>query len=307
MNDAPLPLNVLVTGGTGFVGKTVVAELVRRGHDVIATTQALSAELTTAPNLRWISWNVLNEPLPQVDWRRLRAILHLASPTKPFHFPEQAALMYELTVAATFRFLEAAREHGVPRVLLASTGHVLGSNERPNGEDDVLYVPDSFYGTTKACAELLLRAYPAVVSTAILRFYYPYGPAGEAFLMNRLVNAVIEEREIRIEGEDGIRISPVWIEDLARGVALAVESSESGIFHFPGPEIVSMRELVELIGTLTDKRPRLRSEPVPCIQRHAGSFEITRQRLGYNPRVFLREGVSRLLAATEVSQPHRGA
>src|SRR5262245_55560459 len=286
MNEAPLPLNVLVTGGNGFVGQNIVAELVRRGHDVIATTRSLSADLPTAPNLRWISWNVLNEPMPQVEWRSLHAILHLASPAKPFHFPDQAPLMYELTVAATFRFLEAAREHGVGRVLFASTGHVLGSNERPNSEEDVLYMPDSFYGSTKACAELLLRAYPSVVSTAILRFYYPYGPAGEAFLMNRLVNAVIEEREIRIEGENGIRISPVWIEDLARGVALAVESSESGIFHFPGLEVVSMRELVELIGTLANKKPRLRSESVPCIQRHAGFFEITRQRLGYNPQVF---------------------
>ena len=68
-----------------------------------------------------------------------------------------------------------------------------------------------------------------------------------------------------------------------------------------------MRELVELIGTLVHKKPRLRSEAVPCIQRHAGSYEITRQRLGYDPQVFLREGLRRLLAAAEVEQPHGGS
>src|SRR4029453_19225594 len=105
------------------------------------------------------------------DWSRLQAILHLAAPAKPFRFPDQATLMYELAVAATFRFLETAPHHGIRRVLFASTGDVLGSNDRPNSEDDILYMPDSFYGTTKACAELLLRAYPSVVSTAILRIY----------------------------------------------------------------------------------------------------------------------------------------
>ena len=293
MNSAH-SLTVFVTGGSGFVGTAVVGELLERGHHVIATTRELSSRLRMAPNLRWIAWDVVNDPVPELDWTRVQVALHLAAPEKLFDFPRQAAHIYELTVAATFRLLETARNLGVGRVLVASTGDVLGSNERPGSEDDVLYLPTSFYGTAKACAELLTRSYQSVLSTAILRFYHPYGPGGQRFLINRLVRSVTEEQEIRIEGEDGITLNPVWIDDLARGVCLAVESSQEGVFHFAGPETVSLRELVELIGGVVNKNPIVRSESRPCIQRHAGAFERSSQILGYRPRMTLRDGIRRL-------------
>jgi UDP-glucose 4-epimerase len=289
------PLNVLVTGGSGFVGSALVAELIKRGHRVVATTREVSGRLPAARNLSWVAWDVLNESLPQVDWAQFGAIVHLAVPSKLFDFPRQASQIYDLTVAATFRLLETARNHGVGRVLVASTGDVLGSSERPSVEDDILYMPTSFYGTAKACAELLVRSYQSVLSTAILRFYHPYGPRGPQFLINRLVRSVVQQQEIRIEGENGITLNPVWIDDLAHGVCLAIESQHTGVFHFAGPETLSLRELVNLIGTLAKTKPVLLSEPVPCIQRHAGAFEMTRQILGYHPQMSLRDGISRLL------------
>jgi UDP-glucose 4-epimerase len=288
-------LNVLVTGGSGFIGTAVVAELVRRGHHVVATTRTRWSELPGARNLSWVTWDALQAPLPTVHWPRVQVILHLAAPARLFDFPAQAAPMYELAVAATFRLLEMARHTGVPRVVVASTGDVLGSNQQPACEDDVLYMPSSFYGAAKACSELLLRAYQPILSTAILRFYHPYGPGGERFLVNRLARAVAAGQEVRIEGEHGITLNPVWIEDLALGVCLAVESDQTGIFHLAGPDTLSLRELVEIVGTLANSKPVIRVVGREGIQRHAGGFDLTRQLLGYSPRVSVRDGLRRLL------------
>lgn len=288
-------LTVLVTGGSGFIGAAVVAALVRRGHHVVATTTTFSERPLTVDNLHWVPWDVREEPLPHVDWRSLQVILHLAVPRKVSDFPGQACLLYELGIATTFRLLEIARQQGLQRVLVASTGDVLGSSAGPALESDILYMPSSFYGTVKACAELLLRSYHSILSIGILRFYHPYGPGGDRFLINRLVRLVAEGQEIRLEGQDGILLNPVWIEDLALGVCLAIESDQAGTFHFAGPDTVTLRKLVEIIGTLVHRKPNIRVEPTERIDRHVGGFEVTHRTLGYNPQVSVQDGLRRLL------------
>ena len=240
---------VLVTGGSGFVGSAVVTGLLARKHEVVATSNVLTEAMTEHPGLSWVLWDALVEPLPKIDWARLDTVLHLAMPERLFDFPEGAVPVYELGVASTFRLLEAARRHGVRRLAVASTGNVLGACGGPARETNLLYLPLSFYGTAKACMELLVRGYEPILSTAILRFYHPYGPGGDRFLVNRLVRLVAEGKEITIEGADGILLNPVWVEEMAEGVCAAVVSDAAGVFHFGGPDVLTLRRLIELIGS----------------------------------------------------------
>jgi nucleoside-diphosphate-sugar epimerase len=293
--NSKLSLSVLVTGGSGFVGKPVVAELARRGHQVYATTTKQSPSLPQSENVIWREWHASTGPLPEIDWNRLDVILHLAAPAGQFEFPEQARLLYELGIASTFRFLELARRKGVKRLLFASTGDVLDTRERPAREDNVLYLPRSFYGTVKACGELLLRSYQSIISTAILRLYHPYGPGGERFLVHRLIESVRDGREIRLQGRDGVSLNPVWIEDVAVGLCSAVESSATGIFHFAGPDHVSLRALAEIIGEIANKKPVFRVEDSVAPGGHEGAFERTQRCLNYTPQVSLREGLARIM------------
>jgi nucleoside-diphosphate-sugar epimerase len=289
-------MKILVTGGTGFVGQVVLRELLQRGHQVIATTRRFHNNLPCDRNLQWVSWDGTKQALPMVDWPEFQAIVHLAAVTNAAPLSENATKIYELSAGATFRLLEAARSNGVSRLLMASTGDVLGPMPLGAREHDVNYAPTSFYGATKACAELLIRSYRELLSTAILRFYHPFGPRGDRFLVNRLVRSVAEGREIRIEGQEGIRLNPVWIDDLAVGVRQAVESDRSGIFHFGGPQTMSLRDLVMTIGKLMGREPVIQSVSGPCLQRHVGLFDWTSKVLGYRPEVSIEEGLIKMLA-----------
>lgn len=294
-------MKILLTGGTGFIGQAVLRELLQRGHQVVATARTFSDNLTCDANLEWVLWDGAKQALPIVQWPQFQAILHLAAVTNSAPHPDDAREVYELSAGATFRFLEAARLNRVGRVLVASTGDVLGPAPLEACEQDVFYSPTSFYGAAKACAELLMRSYADVLSTAILRFYHPFGPGGDRFLVNRLLYSVVEGRVIKMEGQDGIRLNPVWIDDLAVGVRQAVESDHSGIFHFAGPQTMSLRDLASTIGKLAGREPVIQSIAAPCVQRHVGSFEQTTRTLGYRPKVSIEEGLTRMLASQKAA------
>jgi len=258
------------------------------------TTQEPAAE---QEGWSWVRWDATSSALPKVNWDEIDAIAHLAAPRSLFAFPEKAQPVFDTTVVATFQLLQSAASHArIKRFVLASTGNVLGPQGTDASEQDTLYAPGSFYGTAKACAELLVRAYGDLVSTAVLRFYHPYGPGGDRFLINRLLDVVMQGREVTIEGERGILLNPVWIDDLATGIRQALESCKTGIFHFGGPETVSLRSLVELMGELTGRAPFLRILPPRHGEPHVCRFDRSAAELGYDPREGVRTGLQKLIA-----------
>ena len=287
------PLSVLVTGGSGFVGRAVVERLLDQGCRVIATTTSAKPRCDE-PRVRWVCWDASRTKLPEVAWESLDAIIHLATPRNLFTFPQGADALYSVAVEATFHLLEKARAHGLKRFLAASTGDVLGPSEGLASEDDRDYRPSSFYGAAKACEELLVQSYENALPAAVLRFYHPYGPGGDRFLINRLWNAARNRQEIRIEGQEGILLNPVWLDDLVNGICLALESHESGVFHLAGPEQATLFQLVTLMGEVLEIEPLIRHLPGAPVNRHAGSYERSRKLLGYVPEVGLVEGLRRL-------------
>lgn len=289
-------MNVLVTGGSGFVGRHVVRELVARGYGVVAThCDPPGTRRPRCAGLSWVKWDGTRDALPRVTWKRLDAVIHLAVPGGLFVFPDNARALFELEVAGTFRLLEAVRQHGLRRILLASTGYALGTRTELHREKDLYGVPATFYGTSKACAELLTQAYGDTISAAVVRLYWPYGPGGERYVIHRLLQAVASEQEVFVEGRNGMVMNPVWVQDAARGIALALESDAGGVFHIGGSEVVTMRELIVRMGVLLGTKPTVRVRPRGINICQAGRCDRSRRILGYRPKVGLDAGLKMLL------------
>ena len=82
----------------------------------------------------------------------------------------------------------------------SSTGDVFAGSPNLAGDSEPAYKPESFYGATKAAAELLTAVYNDTIKIATARLYHPHGPGWKHFLINRMVQTIIEGSKVSIEG-----------------------------------------------------------------------------------------------------------
>ena len=178
-------MRILVTGGAGFIGSHLVDALLDRGHEV-----AMADHLVRSPK-PWFGEALLRgAQLYVADVRELNAIrpafaaarpeivLHLAAQADVRHSVSDPSFDAQVNVAGTVAVLEAAREVGTRRVVMASTAAVYGDPaDVPTGEDAPI-APLSPYGASKAAAEWYLAQYQRLygISTLALRMANVYGP-----------------------------------------------------------------------------------------------------------------------------------
>lgn len=246
---------LLVTGASGLLGARFVALAASQGHEVCAVGR--SAPEPPQPNVRPIAMD-LACPLdrsalpPQID-----AVLHLAQSRRFREFPDGAGDVFAVNVARTAELLDYAHGAGATHFVLASTGGVYAPSAEPLTEDSALATKPGFYPASKRAAELLAHPYAGLMTVAILRFFFIYGAGqGSDMLMPRLVASVREGRPIQLQGDDGLSLNPVHVDDAAAAVLAATEMEESATVNVAGPSTVTLREIAGLIGAELGVEPR---------------------------------------------------
>lgn len=292
-------MKVLVTGARGFVGSRLLAELAPE-HELVALTRAAGPPLA---GVDWVEAD-LSRPL-EVDRLpgQIDAVVHLAQSRQFRDFPNGAVDVFAVNTAATVGLLEYARKAGARSFVFASSGGVYGFSYERFVEGDPVS-PLNFYLGSKYSAELLVGNYGTLFSTVVLRPFFVYGPEQRGMLVPNLVERVLADEEVSIEGDPGLRVNPIHVDDAVRAFAPALELDRSGLFNIAGDEVVTMTELVNLIGAVTERQPKIAyhgsSAPGDLVGDNAAMKEI----LGVSPRLSLRDGlrgvVEHLSAASAV-------
>jgi nucleoside-diphosphate-sugar epimerase len=159
--------------------------------------------------------------------------------------------MFAVNVAAPIALLDWARKTEVASFVHASSGGLYGSGSRPFVETDPLKIPArlAFYLSTKRSVEELGNAYQQCFAVTALRYFFVYGPRQrQNMLMPRLVASVREGRPITLQGQDGMLLNPVHVSDAAAATIAAVRKKANGTFNVAGPDVVSLRQIAEIIG-----------------------------------------------------------
>lgn len=292
--------HVLVTGGAGFIGRTVVRQLRDRGDTVtVADMRAPEDPAVVGDSGVEVVVGDLRDPAvrarvvtPETD-----GVVHLAALTSVLESVRRPAESYETNVAVTAGLLELVREAGVPTFVFASTNAVTGDVGRDTIREDRPLAPLTPYGATKAAAEMLLSAYTASygIAGAALRFANVYGPgmAHKDSFIPRLMRAARDGGTVQIYG-DGRQVRDfVHVSDIGRAVLAALSDRWTGPVILGSAESVSVLELVELVREVTGAPLPAEHVPAKPGEMPAVVVDTSRARsLGWKAQVGLREGIA---------------
>jgi len=305
-------MNFLVTGGAGFIGSHVCERLLKEGHSVwtFDDLNAFYAADLKRRNIRDIQ--SLAKPFEFVQGDitdhvavndlfasvKFDQVIHLAARAGVRPSLEEPALYQRVNVEGTVNVLEAARLHGVKKIIMASSSSVYGVNSKtPFAENDPIFSAISPYAASKLACEALGHVYHHVygLDIVMLRFFTVYGPRQRPDLAIRKFATLIKAgKPIPVFGDGSTARDYTYITDILNGV-MACTQKEFGyqIFNLGESETVKLSRLIELLEGALGKKATLDHKPT-----QPGDVPLTcadifkaREILGYNPIVKIDRGI----------------
>jgi UDP-glucose 4-epimerase len=286
---------VLVTGGSGFIGRRVVRALLAQGDSVTV------ADKRPFPGDDEITMVLGDLREPDVVAQAVRPgtglIIHLAALTRVLESVSDPAGTHQVNVEATASLLEQARRHEVGTFLLASTNAVTGDVGRAVITEDIPLRPLTPYGATKAAGEMLLSAYSACYGMAgcALRFSNVYGPgmAGKDSFVPRLMRAARDGGGVEIYG-DGTQVRDlVHVDDIVAGLLAAWQARYTGPLILGAGESYQVNDILAAARSVTGAPlPATHVPPKPG-EMPAVIVDIARARsIGFAPQHDLKSGLA---------------
>ena len=295
-------MNVLVTGGAGFIGAHSSRALLGRGHRVSVVDDLSHGRREAVP--QGADLVVLDiraaEILPLFESRRFDAVLHLAAQMDVRKSVADPLYDASINVLGTLNLLEAARRAAVKRFVFASSGGAV------YGEQDVFPAPEqhprrpaSPYGVSKLCGEEYLAHYGLVhgMSTLALRYANVYGPGqdplGEAGVVAIFLNKLLAGETATING-DGLQTRDyVYVGDVAQANLLGIESAASGALNIGTGVETTVVDLAQSLARHAGVPRRFTNGPAkPGEQRRSSVDPASAQAvIGWRPRMSLDAGL----------------
>jgi UDP-glucose 4-epimerase len=287
-------MRVVVTGGSGFIGRHVVARLRAHGDEV----SVVDLRPFPDPDLRCVVGDlreraVVDEALADGT----DAVVHLAAITSVLQSVKDPHEVFRTNVVATEHLLERSREIGIRRFVLASTNAVAGDVGRACIDESLVLRPLTPYGATKAAAEMLMSAYAAsygIVTVALrLTNVYGIGMQEKDSVVARLMRAALSGGGIEIYGDGEQLRDYVFVTDVAEAFEHALGLDEPTVLTIGAGRSVSMNELHDLACEVTRVAIGKRHVEAKPGEMPAVVVDISRARAsGWQPRHDVRDGLA---------------
>ncbi|MDE2681695.1 MAG: SDR family NAD(P)-dependent oxidoreductase, partial [Verrucomicrobiota bacterium] len=273
-------MNILVTGGVGFIGSHVCERLLDAGHTVCAlddlndfydpalkqnTLRELQAR---AQSFEFVHADITNRAEVDEAFASMAfdQIIHLAARAGVRPSLEQPALYQRVNVEGTVNVLEAARERGIKKITIASSSSVYGVNSKvPFSEGDPIFNAISPYAASKLACESLGHVYHHVyeMDVCLLRFFTVYGPRQRPDLaIHKFAKLMHAGQPIMMFGDGTASRDYTYVDDIVDGVIAATER-EFGceIINLGESQTVQLSRLIELLETALGVKAEINREP----------------------------------------------
>jgi nucleoside-diphosphate-sugar epimerase len=287
-------MKILITGANGHLGTRAVEKLSIK-NEVYAVVR--STPTTEKHNVTYHAVDLSSDWSTKALPNRIDAVIHLAQSRYYREFPQQALEVFQVNLASTAKLLEYAARAGAKRFVLASTGGLHRPSSSVIGEYSAVEPPDgplAYYFRSKQASELLAAAYRPLMGICILRPFFIYGPGQPPDkLIARLVKSIRDGQAIKLAGNNGLVINPVFVDDVVDLLIAILDAPGSRTIMMAGPDALSIRTIAELIGRQLGRLPifeRIEGDEGKLIADHRAVEALLNRRLtGFS------EGIDRLL------------
>lgn len=309
---------ILVTGAAGFIGSHTTIRLLERGDHVVgldnlndyydparklANLEEVERVHKAGPGrFDFVRGDIRDRPLVDQLFQDnpFDAVAHLAAMAGVRVSVEDPWLYYDVNLTGTLNLLNAAKEHGKPNFVFASTSSAYGRTERvPFVEADHADRPLAPYPASKRAAELLGFSYHHLfgMNFTAVRFFTVYGPRGRPDMMAYMVlESMKSGRELPLYNGGKMHRDWTFVSDIVSGVVAACDRPLGyEIINLGRGEPVLLKDFVDSISELSGKKANFIEQPMmdADISYTYANIDKARRLLGYDPKVSVQEGVRR--------------
>ncbi len=300
-------MRFLVTGGAGFLGAALANRLVHT-NDAVRVIDDLSAGDPSRLDSRvsFTRGDVADVPKLWTLLHNVDCVYHLAARVL---VPESVLYPREynaVNVGGTVAVMEAMRDAGVKRVVLASSGAVYGGQKRQPVREDMPPHPDSPYAVSKLSAEHYVRTIGKLwgIETVILRIFNAYGPGqalppAHAPVIPQFIRQAMGGGSLVVFGDGKQTRDFVYVDDVVDALAAAATARQvdGEIVNVGSGQEVSVQDLAAMVGRITHCQVETlySSAQAGGVTRLCADLAKARRTLNYSPKISLESGLRRTL------------
>lgn len=303
-------MNILVTGGAGFIGSNLALALANAGH-AVTVIDNLSVSDKNLPDLEAAGITFVRADIAEYEsiekhFSGIHAVVHLAAMNRAQRSIEDPRGANAANVTGALNVLEAMRAHSVPKIVFASSSSVYAGREGALLEDSQLSPPHP-YGVGKLAGEHYVRIYGELfgIKWVTLRLFSVYGPRqlgdiDKAGVVAKFIHRAHEGKSLPVYGDGSSLRNFTYVDDVVRCIMLALDSSaaEGQLINVANAAEMRVDALAQVVLRATgatsqiEHEPPLKGDP----PRNLPDTAKAKALLGYEAEVSVEDGVAKTVA-----------
>lgn len=307
-------MNILVTGGAGFIGFHAAKALLERGDKVISIDNLNDYYDIQLKKDRLKQLDHKNHKFYRLDisdHEALKKVFEENKIDKICHLAAQAGVRYSLenprayekaNILGTLNLLELSKEHNIKDFVFASSSSVYGNNKKiPFSESDNVDQPISFYAATKKAGELMCYTYHHLykINCTCLRFFTVYGPWGRPDMAYfSFTNKILTGKSIDIYNNGDLRRDFTYITDIIKGILAAIDTPfKYEIINLGNNNPVQLMYFIECIEKELAIKAKKNMLPMQVGDVYETFADINKAKrlLRFEPKVKIEEGIRKFV------------
>jgi UDP-glucose 4-epimerase len=298
-------MNILVTGGAGFIGSHIV-EHFHRDHRVTVLDSLRSGYRKNVDpfDVDFVEGSVTDEGLVDKVTEGVDYVFHLAALVSVPESMEKPGETVRINTIGILNVLEAARRHGVKKVVLSSSAAIYGDNPKVPKIEDMLPEPKSPYAVTKLDGEYYLKMFHQEygLETVSLRYFNVFGPRQDpksqyAAAIPIFMARALRNEDLTIFGDGEQTRDFIFVKDVVKANVLATTPGVTGLYNVARGEKITINDLARRIIEMTGSSSKIvYTSERPGDVKHSLADTARIRSLGFVPSASREEGLSETVA-----------